>query len=83
MHRVIILPGISFCKKKKTCTLYVSSTHAPWVVTDIANADDNPMSRRKSFKKSLRESFRRLRKGRSQRNVDKKTRTGDPAKKDL
>lgn len=26
-----------------------------------------PMSRRKSFKKSLRESFRRLRKGRSQR----------------
>ena len=39
---------------------------------DIANADDNPMSRRKSLKKSLRESFRRLRKGRSQRNTDKK-----------
>ncbi|XP_071745331.1 lethal(2) giant larvae protein isoform X2 [Lepeophtheirus salmonis] len=39
---------------------------------DIANADDNPMSRRKSLKKSLRESFRRLRKGRSQRNIDKK-----------
>jgi len=39
---------------------------------DIANADDNPMSRRKSLKKSLRESFRRLRKGRSQRNPDKK-----------
>jgi len=38
---------------------------------DIANADDNPMSRRKSLKKSLRESFRRLRKGRSQRNPDK------------
>jgi len=33
---------------------------------DIANADDNPMSRKKSLKKSLRESFRRLRKGRSQ-----------------
>ena len=45
------------------------------------------MSRRKSFKKSLRESFRRLRKGRSQRNVDKK-RPGqqnapDPIKKEL
>ncbi len=53
---------------------------------DIANADDNPMSRRKSLKKSLRESFRRLRKGRSQRNVDKKgtTRAGaDPIKREL
>ena len=39
---------------------------------DIANADDNPMSRRKSLKKSLRESFRRMRKGRSQRIPDKK-----------
>nr|CAG4645338.1 EOG090X00I4 [Lynceus sp. MCZ IZ 141354] len=36
--------------------------------SDAANAvGDHPMSRRKSFKKSLRESFRRLRKGRSQR----------------
>merc|ERR1719220_524069 len=34
---------------------------------DIANADDNPMSRKKSLKKSQRESFRKLRKGRSQR----------------
>lgn len=53
---------------------------------DIANADDNPMSRRKSFKKSLRESFRRLRKGRSQRNVDKNKKTTpvqDPIKKDM
>jgi len=51
---------------------------------DIANADDNPMSRRKSLKKSLRESFRRLRKGRSQRNVDKnKKNTSDGVKKDL
>ena len=57
---------------------------------DIANADDNPMSRRKSFKKSLRESFRRLRKGRSQRNIDKKkggsntaNTTSDPIKKEL
>jgi len=36
---------------------------------DMSGAGDQPMSRRKSFKKSLRESFRRLRKGRSQRPV--------------
>ena len=43
------------------------------------------MSRRKSLKKSLRESFRRLRKGRSQRNPEKKKPvTGaDPIKKEL
>ncbi|XP_046389547.1 lethal(2) giant larvae protein homolog 1 isoform X2 [Ischnura elegans] len=35
---------------------------------DLSGAGDAPISRRKSFKKSLRESFRRLRKGRSQRN---------------
>ena len=54
-------------------------------ISDIANADDNPMSRRKSLKKSLRESFRRLRKGRSQRNIDKKKpgATTDPIKKEL
>ena len=54
-------------------------------LSDIANADDNPMSRRKSLKKSLRESFRRLRKGRSQRNIDKKKHgtTTDPIKKEL
>merc|ERR1712223_339296 len=52
---------------------------------DIANADDNPMSRRKSLKKSLRESFRRLRKGRSQRNKKKSepTATTDPIKREL
>ena len=51
---------------------------------DIANADDNPMSRRKSLKKSLRESFRRLRKGRSQRNKNKNTTTTtDPIKREL
>ncbi|XP_013199710.1 lethal(2) giant larvae protein homolog 1 isoform X2 [Amyelois transitella] len=32
-----------------------------------SGSGDTPISRRKSFKKSLRESFRRLRKGRSQR----------------
>ena len=60
------------------------------MISDIANADDNPMSRRKSLKKSLRESFRRLRKGRSQRNIDKKkgsstsgNTTADPIKKEL
>ncbi|UYV62474.1 LLGL1 [Cordylochernes scorpioides] len=36
---------------------------------DISAAGDAAMSRRKSFKKSLRESFRRLRKGRSQRRA--------------
>lgn len=40
--------------------------------TDLANtADEGPMSRRKSLKKSLRESFRRLRRGRSQRKTGK------------
>lgn len=33
----------------------------------MSGAGEGPISRRKSFKKSLRESFRRLRKGRSQR----------------
>lgn len=39
---------------------------------DLTGAGDTPISRRKSFKKSLRESFRRLRKGRStRRNANK------------
>ncbi|KAL4709933.1 hypothetical protein ACJJTC_003896 [Scirpophaga incertulas] len=40
-----------------------------------SGAGDTPISRRKSFKKSLRESFRRLRKGRSQR---RQTTTASP-----
>lgn len=36
---------------------------------DLSGSGDTPISRRKSFKKSLRESFRRLRKGRSQRRT--------------
>ncbi|XP_014217834.1 lethal(2) giant larvae protein homolog 1-like, partial [Copidosoma floridanum] len=36
---------------------------------NLSGAGDTPISRRKSFKKSLRESFRRLRKGRSQRRA--------------
>ncbi|RZF47817.1 hypothetical protein LSTR_LSTR013142 [Laodelphax striatellus] len=38
---------------------------------DLSGAGDVPISRRKSFKKSLRESFRRLRKGRSTRRPEK------------
>lgn len=39
--------------------------------SDLNGAGDAPISRRKSFKKSLRESFRRLRKGRSTRRTNK------------
>ncbi|XP_029173116.1 lethal(2) giant larvae protein homolog 1 isoform X2 [Nylanderia fulva] len=50
---------------------------------DLSGAGDTPISRRKSFKKSLRESFRRLRKGRSQRraNANSPTRNTAPEKK--
>ncbi|CAL7936361.1 unnamed protein product [Xylocopa violacea] len=50
---------------------------------DLSGAGDTPISRRKSFKKSLRESFRRLRKGRSQRrtNAGSPTRNTAPEKK--
>uniref|UniRef100_A0AAU8EGR6 Lethal (2) giant larvae n=1 Tax=Grapholita molesta TaxID=192188 RepID=A0AAU8EGR6_GRAMO len=47
-------------------TLAVKCTLNPH---DHSGAGDTPISRRKSFKKSLRESFRRLRKGRSQRRA--------------
>ncbi|XP_076057777.1 LLGL domain-containing protein l(2)gl isoform X2 [Oratosquilla oratoria] len=47
---------------------------------DLANAaDEGPMSRRKSLKKSLRESFRRLRRGRSQRKGPKPEGATSPA----
>ncbi|XP_054718851.1 lethal(2) giant larvae protein homolog 1-like [Uloborus diversus] len=42
---------------------------------DLVAIGDAAMSRKKSFKKSLRQSFRRLRKGRSQRNKRDKTPT--------
>ncbi|XP_012234914.1 lethal(2) giant larvae protein homolog 1 isoform X1 [Linepithema humile] len=50
---------------------------------DLSGSGDTPISRRKSFKKSLRESFRRLRKGRSQRrtNASSPTRNTAPEKK--
>lgn len=38
-------------------------------IVDLTGSGDTPISRRKSFKKSLRESFRRLRKGRSTRHA--------------
>lgn len=46
---------------------------------DLSGAGDTPISRRKSFKKSLRESFRRLRKGRSQRRTNANSPSGNPA----
>lgn len=49
---------------------------------DLIATGDSAMSRKKSFKKSLRQSFRRLRKGRSQRGKRDKTptRTGEETK---
>lgn len=43
--------------------------------SDLLATGDSAMSRKKSFKKSLRQSFRRLRKGRSQRGKRDKTPT--------
>lgn len=50
---------------------------------DLSTAGDTPISRRKSFKKSLRESFRRLRKGRNSTRImnDKKGGSITPDKK--
>ena len=61
-HGVVVL-DYNFC--------HVVTARSTLSAQDIANADDNPMSRKKSLKKSLRESFRRLRKGRSQRKPNK------------
>lgn len=49
----------------------------------MTGSGDTPISRRKSFKKSLRESFRRLRKGRSTRRnaATEKANTSPPARK--
>lgn len=50
---------------------------------DLSTAGDAPISRRKSFKKSLRESFRRLRKGRNSTRItnDKKSGSITPEKR--
>ncbi|GIX73484.1 lethal(2) giant larvae protein homolog 1 [Caerostris extrusa] len=47
---------------------------------DLMAVGDAAMSRKKSFKKSLRQSFRRLRKGRSQRSKRDKTPTKEDVK---
>lgn len=57
-HGLALLDALAATPLLHKCTL---NPH------DHSGAGDTPISRRKSFKKSLRESFRRLRKGRSQR----------------
>ncbi|XP_034830505.1 lethal(2) giant larvae protein homolog 1 isoform X3 [Maniola hyperantus] len=57
-HGLALLDALRVAPITHKCTL---NPH------DHSGAGDTPISRRKSFKKSLRESFRRLRKGRSQR----------------
>lgn len=61
--------GIALYDFLRMAPVTVKSTLSP---LDMAGAGEGPISRRKSFKKSLRESFRRLRKGRSQRAGDKR-----------
>lgn len=59
--------GFALFDAAQNKSLLAKSTLSP---LDLANtADEGPMSRRKSLKKSLRESFRRLRRGRSQRKT--------------
>ncbi|XP_050561055.1 lethal(2) giant larvae protein isoform X4 [Spodoptera frugiperda] len=65
-HGLAVLDAIAAKPLLHKCTL---NPH------DHSGAGDTPISRRKSFKKSLRESFRRLRKGRSQR---RQTTTSSP-----
>ncbi|XP_028172774.1 lethal(2) giant larvae protein isoform X4 [Ostrinia furnacalis] len=65
-HGLALLDAICAAPLLHKCTL---NPH------DHSGAGDTPISRRKSFKKSLRESFRRLRKGRSQR---RQTTTSSP-----
>ena len=54
----------------KSVVFDVVSTHLYCyrkITVDLTGTGDSAMSRRKSFKKSLRESFRRLRRRRSER----------------
>ncbi|XP_012269374.2 lethal(2) giant larvae protein homolog 1 isoform X3 [Athalia rosae] len=67
--------GLALFDYIRSKTVSVKCTLNP---NDLTGAGDTPISRRKSFKKSLRESFRRLRKGRSQR----RTNTGSPTAPD-
>ncbi|XP_046587651.1 lethal(2) giant larvae protein homolog 1 isoform X2 [Neodiprion pinetum] len=72
--------GLAVFDYTRAKTVSVKCTLNP---NDLSGAGDTPISRRKSFKKSLRESFRRLRKGRSQRrtNASSPTRNTVPEKK--
>ncbi|CAG9824720.1 unnamed protein product [Phaedon cochleariae] len=56
--------GLALLDYVKNKPVMVKCTLNP---NDLTGAGDTPISRRKSFKKSLRESFRRLRRGRSTR----------------
>ncbi|XP_074039294.1 LLGL domain-containing protein l(2)gl isoform X1 [Leptinotarsa decemlineata] len=61
--------GLALLDYVKNKPIMVKCTLNP---NDLTGAGDTPISRRKSFKKSLRESFRRLRRGRStRRNANK------------
>ncbi|XP_057666657.1 lethal(2) giant larvae protein isoform X2 [Diorhabda carinulata] len=74
--------GLALLDYVKNKPIMVKCTLNP---NDLTGTGDTPISRRKSFKKSLRESFRRLRKGRSQRRNatkdDKKTATSPQGKR--
>ncbi|XP_015429859.1 PREDICTED: lethal(2) giant larvae protein homolog 1 isoform X2 [Dufourea novaeangliae] len=73
--------GLAVFDYTRTKAVTVKCTLNP---NDLSGQGDTPISRRKSFKKSLRESFRRLRKGRSQRrmNAGSPTRNAVPEKKE-
>ncbi|XP_031353819.1 lethal(2) giant larvae protein isoform X1 [Photinus pyralis] len=58
--------GLALFDYRKQKPVIVKCTLNP---NDLTGTGDTPISRRKSFKKSLRESFRRLRKGRSTRRT--------------
>ncbi|KAK4874231.1 hypothetical protein RN001_013591 [Aquatica leii] len=67
--------GLSLFDYKKHKPVFVKCTLNP---NDLTGTGDTPISRRKSFKKSLRESFRRLRKGRSTRRNNPTVATSSP-----
>ncbi|KAI1288338.1 Lethal(2) giant larvae -like protein 1 [Halotydeus destructor] len=68
--------GVFDCIQKKV--VFSKSTLNPADLTTTAGGDAL-ISRRKSFKKSLRESFRRIRKGRSTRSKSKSSGSTTPA----
>ncbi|ERL89741.1 hypothetical protein D910_07102 [Dendroctonus ponderosae] len=67
-------PVIVKCTLNPNGTTYAAILFKSWQLIktilrlDLTGQGDAPITRRKSFKKSLRESFRRLRKGRSTRH---------------